>query len=186
MATTAQWGAFEWGEAEWGSVEADSPRPPTAVLTLAGAAPLVLPVRLQPGTGILALMGAAPVVTLSSSALVPIVGSLALIGAAPLALQSAAIRPPAGALAFLGLAPALTKSFLFEVQWDADVAMRLLLLLDWEVGPAPAIVGGVLPLEWSLDELLERLRLDWDVYQIGLEAAYDEDPQRPWARVNAL
>jgi hypothetical protein len=190
MATTAAYGVGAWGAAAWGSSDevlgSVTRTPPTGAVTLAGNAPTVLPIRTEPLVGSLTLTGAAAIVTSSSVAVIPLVGSLALLGTAPVVFHSAAIRPPAGALAFLGLTPGLLQTFIFQVQWDADVAMQSLLLLDWEVGPAPAIIGGVLPLEWSLDELLDRLRLDWDVYQIGLEAAYDEDPQRPWARVNAL
>ena len=190
MATTAAYGVGAWGAAAWGSGEevggSVTRTPAAAALTVTGAAPSLLPVAVRPPAGSLALTGAAAVLVASASNVTPLVGSLLLTGGLPTVTQSAAVQPPAGALAFLGVAPMLAQSFRLQLEWDTDAALLSLLLLDWEVGPAEAIVGGVLPLEWSIDELLARLRLDWDVYQTALEAAYDEDRQRPWARVSTL
>ncbi|HME96762.1 MAG TPA: hypothetical protein VKN16_21380 [Methylomirabilota bacterium] len=186
MSPSAEWGEFEWGEAEWGSVETGALVPATATLTLSGAAPSVLPVTRQPAAATLTLGGVAPVVTVTGGvAITPAAGQLSLTGVAPTVAPSSVRAVPAGALTLLGFAPTRTESFLFQLTWETDAALLSLLQLDWEVGAAEPIVGGTLPLEWSLDELLARLRLDWVVYQVGLEAAYEDDPQRPWARVTA-
>jgi hypothetical protein len=180
MARTSEWGRFEWGAAEWGSTDVGGLTPGTGSLALSGAAPALLPAMIEPPTGSLTLAGVAASLG-ASAAIQPPAGQLVLVGSAPPTLRLTV----AGALTLLGLAPSLIETFVFALTWDTDASLLSRLQLDWEVGAAAPIVGGTLPLEWSLDELLARLRLDWTIYQVGLEAAYEDDPQRPWAQVTA-
>lgn len=186
-ATTAAWGVGAWGAAAWGSSEEAGPVvvTPAAASAVAGVGqPVVLLPSVTP-TPAAAVAGVGdPTVVLGSVVVAPAPAEAIAGVEAPVVPDSIVYTPaPATAVARTAAPTVHTGLTPLRLQWDVDAVFRSLLLLDWEVQPDPGILGGTLPLVWSIDELLARLRLDWDVHQTALEAAYDEDQQRPWARV---
>jgi hypothetical protein len=174
---SAHWGVFEWGDAEWGSVDVGGLTPPTGLLALAGAAPVVLPITLQPGSGALVVSGVVPTVaTTGGPALTPLVGQLTLVGAVPTATRSFPVPTTAGALVLLGLPPTLERSDENRLgfQWPVLTAADIPLGFKWTVLPV-VITGGELGFTWVVIAESATLGLTWHVVPVEIFELFASD-----------